>query len=497
MKTTLIALESHDDLVSVMDKMSWAKTPRVLLIWPKGERIALRPLDLRMLQRRARSLGADLGLVTRDPRVRREAAALGLPVFNSPRSAQSDDWPDSALPKFDRPRTPPAELRALREETRPPRARWSETPAARAGFFALGVFAVLILASLFLPKAAIRLSPETKTQRLTISVSADPALKSVFITGGIPAREATRETSGSFEIASTGETAVPETEAKGVARFRNLTASRIRIPLGTVVSTLGAAPVRFRTTQEASIAAGAGRTVDVPMEAIGAGARGNLETDMAQFVEGPLGLSLAVTNPAPTTGGTERVTAAPSAQDRARLRSMLMENLRTQAKLEMLAALPRESLVFPDTIRELAVLDETYSPPAGGTGARLALTMRVRFSARYASGDDLSALAALALNAALESGFSPASAQPKLTLFVNPSTDADGRTHFSLQMERPIVRAIDPRRVPYLVQGLRVESALARLSESFALAAPPQIELSPRWWPWLPLVPFRVDVAIQ
>ncbi|MBC6940976.1 MAG: hypothetical protein DWB59_13315 [Anaerolineae bacterium] len=225
MKTRLIALESHDDLVSVMDKMSWAKTPRVLLIWPKGERIALRPLDLRMLQRRARSLGADLGLVTRDPRVRREAAALGLPVFNSPRSAQSDDWPDSALPKFDRPRTPPAELRALREETRPPRARWSETPAARAGFFALGVFAVLLLASLFLPKAAIRLSPETKTQRLTISVSADPALKSVFITGGIPAREATRETSGSFEIASTGETAVPETEAKGVARFRNLTTS--------------------------------------------------------------------------------------------------------------------------------------------------------------------------------------------------------------------------------------------------------------------------------
>ena len=73
MNTHLLALESHDDLISVKDRMSWAKTPRILLIWPKGEKIALRPLDLRILQRHARALGADLGLVTRDPRIRREA----------------------------------------------------------------------------------------------------------------------------------------------------------------------------------------------------------------------------------------------------------------------------------------------------------------------------------------------------------------------------------------------------------------------------------------
>lgn len=497
MKTHLLALETHDDIVSVKDRMSWAKTPRILLIWPKGERIALRPLDLRMLQRHARSLGADLGLVTRDPRVRREAAALRLPVFASPRSAQTDVWPESGPPKFSKPRTSSAELRALRDESRPPRAGWREHPLVRVGFFTLGVFAALALASLFLPHAVVTLSPESETQRLTISVTADPALKDVFITGNIPALEAARETSGSLEIASTGAAAVPESEAKGVARFRNLTASRIQIPPGTVVATLGASPIRFQTTQEAFIAAGAGRTVDVPIEAIGAGARGNLAVDLVQFVEGPLGLSLAVTNPAPTSGGTERRVAAPSAQDRARLRSMLMENLRAQVKLEMLSDLPRESLIFPDSIRDLAVLEETYAPPAGAAGAALTLTMRVKFAARYASGADLAELASLAMNAALESRFAPASAPPKLTLVVNPSTGADGRTHFSLQMERLIFRAIDAGRVPYLVQGLRVEAALARLSESFSLSAPPQIELSPRWWPRLPLVPFGVDVVIQ
>lgn len=475
--------------------MSWAKTPRILLIWPKGEKIALRPLDLRILQRHARALGADLGLVTRDPRIRREAAALGLPVFTSPRSAQSDEWPESRLPKFTKLRKSPADLRALREETRPPRAGWREHPIARIGFFTLGVFAVLALASLFLPRATITVTPETKTQRLTISVVADPALREVFIAGNIPARTATREMAGSLEIASTGEAAVPEFEARGVARFRNLTASKIVIPLGTVVQTLGASPVRFKTMQEMEI--GASRSVDVPIEALGAGARGNLAIDLIQYIEGPLGLSLAVTNPAPTTGGTDRTVAAPSAEDRARLRTMLMDDLRSQLQLDLLADLPRGSLIFPASIHEIAALEETYSPSVGKTGDTLTLTMRVKFSAQYASGDDLAALALLAMNAALEEGFSADGATPKTETLGTPRADTDGKTSFQLQMERPIFRTVDVRRVIAFAQGRRADSALALLNETFAFSAPPQIETRPRWWPWLPLAPFRIDVVIK
>lgn len=495
MKTRLLALESHDDLVSVKDKMSWAKTPRILLIWPKGEKIALRPLDLKMLQRHARSLGAALGLVTRDARIRREAAALNIPVFDSPRSAHADVWPPSVQPEFSRSRKSPAHLRALRALSRPPRAKWLEHPAARVFFFALGVFAALALSLLFLPHADITLTPESKIQRLTIPVTADPALQSVFITGSIPARETVREAAGDWQVASTGEAAVPEVEAKGVARFRNLTTSRIRIPIGTIVHTLGAPPIRFKTMQEAEVSAG--KTVDVPIEAIGAGTRGNLATNLLQTVEGPLGLSLSVTNPAPTSGGTDRRIPAPSAADREIARRLLLEDLRAQAQLAMLADLPAGSLVFPDTMKSIIVLEERYDPPAGEPGAALSLAMRVKFSAQYASGDDLSALAKLVLDAALEKGFSAAPGPLTFRAANLPATDAEGRTGFQLQMEREIFRAIDPRRALFLAQGRRVDSALARLNESFALAAPPQIELSPRWWPWLPLVPFRIEVAIR
>ena len=93
MKTQIIALESHDDLISVRDRMSWAKSPRILLVWPKFEKVTLRPVDLRILQQHAQVLGADLGVVTRRANVRRDAQGFGIPVFESSAAAQRDIWP--------------------------------------------------------------------------------------------------------------------------------------------------------------------------------------------------------------------------------------------------------------------------------------------------------------------------------------------------------------------------------------------------------------------
>jgi hypothetical protein len=75
LKTTIIALEDHDDLVSVRDRLAWAKTPRIVLTWPKYARVPLTVLDLVVLQRHAGALGARLGLVTRLAAVRRAAIA--------------------------------------------------------------------------------------------------------------------------------------------------------------------------------------------------------------------------------------------------------------------------------------------------------------------------------------------------------------------------------------------------------------------------------------
>ena len=115
MKTQIITLESHDDLISVRDRMSWAKTPRILLVWPKYEKVTLRQVDLKVLQRHASSLGAQLGLVTRERRVRADAEALHIPVFMSAGEAQRLPWPKLKRKRLPR-HVPDKTLREKREQ---------------------------------------------------------------------------------------------------------------------------------------------------------------------------------------------------------------------------------------------------------------------------------------------------------------------------------------------------------------------------------------------
>src|SRR5512147_2147027 len=156
MKTQIITLESHDDLISVRDRMSWAKTPRIILVWPKYEKITLRQVDLKVLQRHALSLGAQLGLVTRTRRVRQDAEALNIPVFESAGQAQRVAWPKPRQRKWTY-RPPRKDLRKQRERVSVKEEAWRSHPAIRLGALALGVFSVLALVALFIPRAQIRL----------------------------------------------------------------------------------------------------------------------------------------------------------------------------------------------------------------------------------------------------------------------------------------------------------------------------------------------------
>ena len=156
MKTQIITLESHDDLISVRDRMSWAKTPRILLVWPKYEKVTLRQVDLKVLQRHASSLGAQLGLVTRERRVRADAEALHIPVFISAREAQRKPWPTLGRKRLPY-HVPDQNLRDKREQLPVLEEAWRVRPVVRVAAFIVGVLSVLLLVALFIPRAQVKL----------------------------------------------------------------------------------------------------------------------------------------------------------------------------------------------------------------------------------------------------------------------------------------------------------------------------------------------------
>ncbi len=496
MKTQIITLESHDDLISVRDRMSWAKTPRILLVWPKYEKVALRQVDLKVLQRHATSLGAQLGLVTRTRRVREDAEALKIPVFESTGQAQRVAWPELHHKKWTH-RPPRKDLRAKRDQLPVVEAAWRAHPLVRVGALTLGVFSVLALVALFIPRAQVSLQPQSKTQSIVLPVVASPSVNSVFITGSIPAREKRVIVNGTYTVTVTGEGVIPQSKAKGTVIFRNLTQQAVTVPAGTVVRTADAEPIRFVTTSDNLIHAGIGKTLEAPVEAVEGGLSGNVGADTITVVEGRLGLSLSVTNPEAVNGGRETPSLQASDEDRTRVKEELMKDLETQARAELSEAMKSGDLLFDNTFAVSQTLSEVYDPPAGAAGTKLTLTMQVEFSALYASASDLTELAALALNASLPSGFRAASEALTVKPVAKPTVNADGSARWTVRAERRIVQQINNAEVTQMIQGVGSRRVQALLKQNLPLESPPEVHLSPSWWPWVPIVPFRISVVVQ
>ncbi|NJC98589.1 MAG: hypothetical protein C3F07_05370 [Anaerolineales bacterium] len=493
MKTQIITLESHDDLISVRDRMSWAKTPRILLVWPKYEDVKLRQVDLKVLQRHAASLGAQLGLVTRQRRVRADAEALGIPVFESTGQAQRVAWPKARRRKLPR-RAPDKSLRGKRDQLPAWEEAWRARPAVRVPAFIVGVLSVLTLVALFIPRARVTLSPITETQSVVLPVTANPAVDQVFITGSIPAREKRIIVEGEQSVNVTGEGVVAQSKAQGTAEFRNLTQNAVTIPAGTIVL---ANEIRFVTTEEGAVEAGVGETLALPIEAIEGGVAGNLDAETINAIEGRLGLSLSVTNPEPTEGGRERSSVQASDADRTRVKNLLMKQLESDARKMLLNELGADDVLFEDTFDVSQVLSETYDPPAGAAGAKLTLSMQVEYSVLYANASDLTELAALALNASLPSGFRTASEAVSVEPVTDPVKLSDGSLRWTVRAEREVIEQVNAMQVAQLIQGLGPSEAQSQLEKNLPLVSAPKISMFPPWWPWVPIVPFRIEVVTQ
>jgi hypothetical protein len=504
-KTQILQLEPHDDANSTRDKMGWGGAGRILLIWPErghaGEWPLSRRLDLVLLQRHSKRLGTPLALVTSDPQVRFHAGLLGIPVYRTLAQAQKATWrpPRHIRHRPERPaldlsshRRP--DLQALRLAARPAGPAWLSRFPARLGFFTLGVLALLAVAAVLAPGAEIRLDPLEQTQALNLDVEAGPQVEEVLLAGQVPTRQVQVMVEGRQSLRATGTVRVPTEAASGRVVLTNLTDTAIQVPEGTVVRTLGEPPIRFTTTRTGQLPAGPGQTVGVSIRAIRPGRSGNLPAGRLAAIEGPLGLSLAVTNPAPTTGGSDRPGPAPQAGDYEVLKTGLAEALRRTAQEELAGQLKTDDLLLPETLTLVRVVEETYTPREPQPSDWLELNLQLEFAALVVAGEDLRLLASGALDANLPEGFIPAPGSLQIFQAAKPNAGRDGLTHLRLSARRQIRAELSEARAASAVLGLALPQAQDRLSDHLPLASPPDISLFPTWWPRLPVVPFRIIV---
>ena len=495
MKTQIIQLEPHDDHISIRDKMNWSKTPRILLILPRRRRFNLNTLDLKLLKRHAKNLGADLGLVTKSSKIIRAANELNISVFSSNLSAQREAWHPSKSVKYKK-STRPRNLRKRQKEFQPTQAKWRTHLATRSFFFILGILAFFSVIFAFVPRATITLKPEKRVQSLIIPVRANANISEVFLSGSIPAYQQKVVLAESSSRKASGQVATPVEVAYGSVIFRNLTDLPVTIPTGTVIRSITDEEIRFETLDDAPIAGGVDAEVEVRIRALVFGERGNLDPNLIQAIEGGLGLWLAATNVNPTTDGRDDIVSTPTQRDREKLYDQTIEAIYKKAEENFLAKSDGD-LLFPNSAKNAEIIEEIYDPPEGESGDDISLKLRVSFEISYAKEEDLRYLAQSALLASLPQGFAPVPNSLHYKAISDFENNAIDITSWQMRVEQDLLPLFSASQIAKLTQGRSIENAVENLEENLALAEAPQIEVSPSWWKRIPIAPFRINILVE
>ncbi|MCJ7624505.1 MAG: baseplate J/gp47 family protein, partial [Anaerolineaceae bacterium] len=330
MKTQVIQLENHDDVISTQDKMMWSKSPRILLVWPGTKKILNHKADLVLLLRLSRRLGTQLAIITHDKRVKFYANDIGLPVFDSITAAQRRPWRRPWLKNIasnlikESSRATSNELRDSK-----PFAKTKEEPKnfIRIGSFLVGFLACFSLLVFFLPVAQVHLDMKEKEQSVTFDILANQETNNPSINGTIPAYTTSVIVEGMDNISSSGTKMLPEGSAKGTVQFTNISNHIVEISAGTIVMTLGDNPVRFQTLKKAVCSNLNDEPVEVEVQAVEPGGSGNVQAGEIIAIEGETGLFVSVFNSTPLSGGSEREVPNPTENDYTELSERLFSTL--------------------------------------------------------------------------------------------------------------------------------------------------------------------------
>jgi len=497
MKTQIFRLEAYDDVNSIRDKLSWAKATRILLAFPRHRPPKFSRLDLVLIQRAADHTGGLLGLVTRDAAIKQLASELAIPVFPSILAAERLSWRTKSRQRLQilSLRKPPYSIGKLQKHIRQPKGNLPTL--ARIILFTFGAAGFLALVLLFVPSARIEITLPRETQSIDLIVYPEIGSDLVVPSGRIPATIIKTTVEGQMEAAATGIATIPVGTASSQLTLTNLTDQPITIPAGTVFSAPGNPPTRFESRIPVTIDGGFEQTGQVTIHALQPGTGGNAAANSITLVDGDLGYFVKVTNLEDASGGRDRVGLIASESDYTRLFDALVTSLLEDAGREFVAEYGNDLVLFSETLRVDKVESEIRQPETNSPADRVKLSLKIVVSCLAVSRADLISMAAPAMDAA-HSG--EKTVLPGSYAFSSPTrltSTTDNREPWSIQVSRSMVQAVSLGELLTSLQGKHVQGAGKMVQDSLNLSQPPEIKVSPNWWPRLPSIPFRIEVAFH
>ncbi len=460
-------------------------------------------MDFEVQRREAQDRRLEMAWVIHDPERRPLARSVGLPVFNNEEAAQAHLTRRACFPPIKTAIQPPSPAQPWwKPSPKKPKTVAQNPPPGwlllLEGIVLLVVIAVVAAAlALSVPSAQITLYPMSANYTQIVPISVDPELEQVDLQRGvIPSERVGEEFEGFAEVVTSGQGYVFSGRAEGRILLTNLLGQEYQVPVGTVVRTsAGSYPVRYQTT--ASVTLPPFGQAEAPVSALVEGPRGNVDAYQINFVEGVVGVAVRVTNPQPISGADTQTVRTVSQADRDRVRDLATQQIMAQAydSLHSLSVqelgrfLPRQSLTVQATPRA------AYSHIVGEQTDVLGLSLRLLITGEAVTTRDAEAIAYRQLVEQLPTGYTLREARFEYGEAAEEDV-GPGRFTFYVTAYGYAIARIDTQQVQDLILGKPVEAAEAALQTALPLAYPPEISVTPGWFPYVPFLPIRTQVEV-
>jgi hypothetical protein len=482
--------------VSTLDKLGWAKAPRVLIVWPRYGRVLTRRLDLVLLQRNAQQRSKKIGLVTHDPDIRAYARELGIPVFDSTDDISEKKWHRrvrSHPVTIGREGPPPPDFLSPPDEAEPSPILNPVYRILRIILTGIALFGLFLLAATLVPKAKITITPQSTTHELELALVLDPEIEQP-LPDGIPAHWEHIVVEGSLRRPTTGSASVPAQTSIGSVIFSNLTSESVSVPEGTGLRASEHDDIRFVTTEDVDVPAGRNAEVVAQIQAVSPGFAGNLPIDAIDSVEGPLGLAVSVTNPEATSGGTDETRPAVSPTDRISLLDELSDQLISEASIKIQEALSSDKRLIEGTLRQKQTVELSYDRQVGEPADSLSLTLVLEIEGLVYRPDNIDPAVSTALEATLSEEKVLVPETLSYEILSGPELVSKETASINILARQETYKIVDFPHMRELIRGHTTEYAVDLLEKLINLQSRPKIQITPPWFPRLPWLGLRIDM---
>ncbi len=496
MKTEIIRINQFDNISSIRDKLKWVKSPRVLVYFPDRINDSFSQVDLQILVRQAQRQGTQLALVSRSVILKERAEGLCLPIFNSTEDAYRQRWR-----VIKRKQTSPADNEAtkksigeLREQLIVHRSGDEIHQVIRLFAFLAGIASVITLVWFFIPRVEVIFDSDRQVQNYKMILQGKMSESGFEFVGVIPVHETVILVNSTDQRETSGMVSLPNTKATGEVILTNLTDQTVEIPKGTIISTLSDPPVKYSTSYDEVVEAGAGKTKAVMVEALEAGLSGNIQAGEIRVVQGKAGLLVAAHNETDFYGGVDAQVAAPSISDFDMLEQKILKTMALDAEEMTKNAMETGQLMLPGSIHLKQVIITNAFPSIGEPGDTLEMEIQAEYIAWYVEQEEMTSLGQMAMDALLPKEFR--AADPSVSIEISPAPlQQNNLLTWQIQMTRIIEKDLQQAEIVHLISGRNPEIAAHLLQEKYLLASVPEIFLTPNWWRVLPFLSFQYKLV--